>query len=277
MHRPLCLIHANCQGDELESLLLASSTFRRAYRLERYTNYTRESVPAASLAECAVFLHQHLGAEWGELSSDALLARLPKNTTSLCLPSLFFNGSWPLWTSDSPIDFGDSLLDRLIDEGVEKSVILSVYLNKDLSSFIDLQATLDLCIAREREKERYTTLPAVDWIVEHWKERSLFHTVNHPGKELMLRITQGVLGALDMPLLTPEEFASLPTLFPSYAEFDLPVHPQVAAFHGLRWVVRGQTYRVFGRRMTFEQYVSRYIDCRLNGFADTFLAYLQLV
>jgi hypothetical protein len=29
--------------------------------------------------------------------------------------------------------------------------------------------------------------------------------------------------------------------------------------------------------MTFEQYVSRYIDCRLNHMEDLFLGYLQVV
>jgi hypothetical protein len=29
--------------------------------------------------------------------------------------------------------------------------------------------------------------------------------------------------------------------------------------------------------MTIEQYISRYIDCRLNGYADNFPGYLQLV
>ena len=126
MNKPLCLIHANCQGDELEALLLASPEFRRAYRLERYTNYTREVIPAQSLAECSLFLYQSLGGEWGDLSSETLLTRLPKSASSLRIPGLFFNGCWPLWTSDSPIDFGDQLLDRLLAENTSKPVILQI-------------------------------------------------------------------------------------------------------------------------------------------------------
>lgn len=277
MSKALCLIHANCQGDELETLLLASSSFSRAYTIERYTNYTREQIPEESLAQCNLFLYQYLGPEWEGLSSQRLLSRLPSSAVSLCVPNLFFSGCWPLWTSESPIAFGDSLLNRLIDENASKAAILSIYLNKDLHSFVDMQALFEQSLARERAKERGAKILTLDWTLEHWKERPLFHTVNHPGRELMVLVAQAALKELDFPELEQQELDTVPEPFPSYAEFDLPIHPQVADFHGLRWVREGQTYNIFGRPMTFEQYISRYIDCRQNGYANEFLGYLQLV
>ena len=277
MSKALCLIHANCQGDELETLLLASSAFARAYDIERYTNYTREDVPEESLSRCSLFLYQQLGSEWSQLSSGYLLSRLPSSAVSLCIPNLFFNGYWPLWTSESPIAYGDSLLNRLIDESASKPAILNIYLNKDLRSFVDMQAVFEQSLAKERAKEQGAKIRVLDRVLEYWQERPLFHTVNHPGRELMLHIAQSVLRELDFPELKQKELSALPELFPSYAEFDLPIHPQVAKFHGLRWVRDGHVYNIFGRSMTFEQYISRYIDCRLNGYADEFLGYLQLV
>lgn len=277
MSKALCLIHANCQGDELETLLLASSAFTRAYDIQKYTNYAWEDIPEESLSRCSLFLYQHLGPEWARLSSEYLLSRLPSSAASLCIPNLFFNGCWPLWTSESPIAFGDSLLNRLIDEKASKPAILSIYLNRDLDSFVNMQATFEQSIAKERAKEQGTKIRVLDWILEYWKERPLFHTVNHPGRELMLHIVQSVLWEFDFPELNREELAALPKVFPSYEKFDLPIHPQVAKFHSLRWVREGQVYNIFGRPMSFEQYISRYIDCRLNGYAGEFLGYLQLV
>jgi hypothetical protein len=277
MQRPLCLLHANCHGEDLKILLEASPAFRSAYRLEYYVSYIKQPVPAQALEKCSLFLYQHLGAQWGDLASEVLLRKLPASAGILKLPNPFFNGYWPLWTSGGPIEFGDILLNRLIDEGVSKQVILSIYLRKDLASFVDLQASLDACIAREREKEKGACAAIVDWTLEHWKNRPVFHTVNHPGRELLQRVAQAILLRLDFPLLTDADLACLPDFFPSYAFFDLPIHPQVAAFHGLAFGGPGQRYTIFQRRMTFEEYVSRYIDCRLNGYADNFPGYLQLV
>jgi hypothetical protein len=92
-------------------------------------------------------------------------------------------------------------------------------------------------------------------------------------------VAQGILDALGLPPLTEREISlvGLHAAFPSYTDFELPVHPQVAAFHGLEFGGPQQTYVMFSRRMTFEQYISRYIDCRLNGLDGEFVGYLQLV
>lgn len=279
MDRQLCLMHANCQGDELETLLLASPAFTRAYRLVRRTNYTKEPVCPEELAACGVFLYQHLDAKWGTLSSASLLGRLGPSARALRIPNLFFKGYWPFWTSKSPISFGDSLLNRLIDEGAPKPAILKIYLRGDITHFIDLKALLEETIAIERKKEAGLEVRTVDFFLSGWREKMLYHTVNHPGRELLIHVAQGLLVALDLSPLTRQELDAVQRKgpFPSYADFDLPIHPQVASFYGLNFAGPEHTFAVFGKRMTFEQYISRYIDCRLNGLDADFLAYLQLV
>ena len=278
MQRKLCLMHANCQGEELETLFTASAAFTRTYRLVRRTNYTREPIADQDLASCDLFLYQHLDQSWGEFSSAALLRRLPASATALCIPNLFFKGCWPFWTSDSPIAFGDSLLNRLIDEGAPKPVILRIYLHGNVQSFTDLKASLEETVEKERQKERLTCVSTVDFLLERWKRQSMFHTVNHPGREMLIHAADGILEAAGLPPLTNDErAAAFRAAFPSYANFDLPVHPQVAAFYGLAFAGPESDFAVFGRRMTFAAYVSRYIDCRLNGLGDDFVSYLQLV
>jgi len=282
MHKKLCLLHANCQGKELAVLLQASAAFANCYRLVLRTNYTREPVSAQELAECGAFLYQYLDDTWEELSSRALLSslgQLAPSALALQIPNLFFKGYWPFWTAHGPIDFSDTLLNRLIDEGAPKAAILKLYLHSDITKFIDLKAALDETIAIERQKEVHSCVKYVDYLLRLWKQRTLFLTVNHPGPELLVHVAQGILDALGLLPLTEQELArpGLHTDFPSYTDFELPVHPQVAAFHGLKFGGPQHTYAVFTRRMTFEQYISRYIDCRLSGMDADFLGYLQLV
>ena len=185
-NKQLCLLHANCQGEPLARLLLLSAGFSRRWEVRHYTNYTRENIAEADLERCGLFLYQYLDGKWGELASSSLLARLGSEAGSICLPNMYFKGCWPFLTNDSPIDFGDSFLNRLIDQGVEKPAILKLYLHGDITKFIDLEAALAETFRLEEEKERHCAIKTVWLVRECWRRRMLFHTCNHPGKMLQV-------------------------------------------------------------------------------------------
>lgn len=280
MHRKLCILQANCQGDEYNRLLETHAGFMSRYRLVRYTNYTREHIPDEELARCELFLYQHLGENWGDLASDVLLAKLPPSTPSICLPNMFFKGYWPFWTGNGPIDYSDTLLNRLIDEGATKPMILKVYMQGGMFTPELLKKTFDDTIAHEREKEKRCFMTTWDLVLRHWRKEFLFHTVNHPGPRLLLHVANGLLDALNLPPLDPDATNRLVPQdepFPMYSFFHLPFHPKIAEFHKLSFGGAGYGFKVFERTMTFEQYISRYIDCRQNGYEELFTGYLQVV
>lgn len=260
-------------------LLQASRAFNRHYKITLRTNYTREDINKREISECEVFLYQYLDESWRSLSPPCLLEQLSTSALALQIPNLFFKGYWPFWTAQSPIDFGDALLNRLIDEGAPKPAILKLYLHSNIGNYVNLAAELEQTITIERRKEAGAYVKYVDFFLRFWKERPAFFTVNHPGKELLPHTAGGILEAMGLPPLRQEEYNPFMRAerFPSYANFELPVHPQVAAFHGLSFAGPKQDFAVFGRRMTFEQYISRYFDCRLNAMDAKFIGYLQLI
>lgn len=302
-HRSLCLIHANCQGDPLARLLAASPQFAARYEIRRYTNYLRERVAPAELSGCGLFLYQHLGEKWDDHASDKLLSMVNPTARVLRLPNMLFTGYWPFWTNKSPMDFGDAFLDRLVSMGLGMAEILHVYLHGDIAAKYDLDAMLRASLDVERDKERGADVergragcrdvdrgngaagrvlpggipavvaPTVELVESLWKEERLFATINHPNRRLVLHVAEGVLAALDMDPLPP---AVRDGFTDPYPEFELPIHPQVAAHHGLAFGGPDATYNIYGRRMTFDDYVRRYADCRLRGI-DNFIGYLQLV
>lgn len=290
--RSLCLIHANCQGDPLAGLLAAAPQFAERYEIRRYTNYQREHVPPAALSGCALFLYQHMGEKWDDHASARLLAMVNPAARVLRLPNMLFTGYWPFWSNRSAMDFGDSFLDRLVALGLGMAEILHVYLHGNLTAKYDLDAMLRASLAVERDKEQGTRNPAapacghagrdaippvvaptVDLVEALWKEERLFATINHPNRRLVLHVAEGVLAALGMDPLPPAVRAGCADPYP---EFELPMHPRVAAHHGLSFGGPDATWNVYGRRMTFEDYTRRYVDCRLRGI-DNFIGYLQLV
>lgn len=272
--KDLCVIHANCQAEPLMELLALSPDFSRLWEVKLYTNYIREEVPQADLDECGLFLYQHLGPEWGDLASAALLARLNPAAQDICVPNLFFKGYWPFWTSSSPIDFGDSLLDKLIDAGARKPEILKIYYHGQLSKFADLEETAGESLDLEERKDGRSPVKLAPILREHWREEPLFYTCNHPATRLLGSAANQLLGLLGFP---PLRAADLAAYRPEYSNFELPIHPQVAAALGLSFLEADHEFNIFGRRLTFLQYISRYIDCRQQGYEDGFLGYLQLV
>ena len=275
MNKELCIIHANCQADPMLELLLRHPLFCRRFVVEKYTNYRREKIDPARLAACDVFMYQHLGDKWGEHASTHLLNLVNPKALALRLPNMLFKGYWPFWTNRSPSDFGDSFLDRLLDMGLGKREILHLYLHSDITRKFDLTAMFEESIAIERDKEKGCVASYVDLMLHHFRQEQLFGTINHPRPRLLWHMTQGVLAALDLPALPGADSQAYAQFADPYAEFALPIHPQVAAFHNLVFAGANTRYEVFGKQKTFAEYVNNYVDCRLHGLAS-FVGYLQV-
>jgi hypothetical protein len=266
MSRELCLIHANCQGDSLRSLLEATPAFGRCFETRKYTNYLKESIPQQDFDRCRVFLYQHLGEKWNDQSSDALLARLHPVACPVKIPNLLFKGYWPLWTSKSAMNYGDMLLDLLVSRGYSESDVLHVYLRGRLTEKYNLNAILNESLFRERQKEKGAVIALAGFIEENWRTQRLFLSPNHPDKTLLLAAADAVLESLGLgrvPLSLRNAFT------PDYPDFELPIHPQVGAHFGLPFVSAGRLYSIYGRPMSFARYVACYVHClsrRLGNF-----------
>lgn len=272
MRRPLCLLHANCQGEPLAALLSSHPEFSRRYRVRHFVNYTREFVPPDSLESCALFLHQWLEPSWGELSSEAMRARLSPRATALCLPNFLFLGYWPFWDHAPGIEFSDFFLNELAERGLSKAECLRIYCDADVRRFHDPAPLVEKSFAVEREKERRWDLRCLDWVHARWKREQMFLTVNHPSKALAFHVAQEALRMLGFAPFTREDFAAMPEPFP---DFEQPIHPQVGRLFGLPFAGPERAYHTFGHCRTFRQYVSCYLDCRLNNIPDL-IAYLRL-
>jgi hypothetical protein len=271
MNKELCIVHANCQGEPLVSLLRLCPEFERRFEPRVFLNYAREPIPDEALARCRLFLYQHLGPQWNGLASEALLRKLDEDCASLCIPNMFLKAYWPLWSGEPGFDFRDVLLDRLLGMGLGRREILHVYLRGPLAAKYDLAGLIESSKAYEREKETRTPVKYLHLVEERLREERLFNTVNHPNRRLLFHAASEILRLLGLGPLDPELEERIPEPFP---EFELPIHPQVAQWLGLSFAAPGTRFAVFGRRLAFEEYAAAYVDCRLAG-SDDLVGHLQ--
>ncbi|MCL1985307.1 MAG: WcbI family polysaccharide biosynthesis putative acetyltransferase [Betaproteobacteria bacterium] len=273
MSRELCLIHANCQGDSLRSLLAATPAFARRFEIRKYTNYRKESIPQQDFDRCRIFLYQHLGEKWNDLASDALLARLHPMACQMRVPNLLFKGYWPLWTNKSAMNYGDVLLDLLVSRGYSASEVLHVYLRGKLAEKYNLNALLGENLFRERRKEKGAVIALTDFIEENWRTQQLFLTPNHPDKTLLLAIADAVLQSMGLGRIPPSLCRDFT---PGYPDFALPIHPQVGEHFSLPFADADRLYGIYGRAMDFARYAACYVHCLSRRFGD-FEAFLHMV
>ncbi|SDF06347.1 WcbI family polysaccharide biosynthesis putative acetyltransferase [Desulfovibrio legallii] len=270
----LCLLHTNCQGDALRPLLENTPAFARLFRIRQYVNYTREEIGRVDLRQCALFLYQWLAPKWGALSTEQLLPRLPPACRTLTVPNLFFKGYWPTWTREAPIDFGDSLLESLLAQGLTPTEALALYLRGApplLGDRAALEAAAEASLAREEAKEAAASIRCAPLIRERWREEQLFVTINHPGRELMCHVADSLLRLLGLGGLPP----SVRRAYVSPLEdFWLPVHPAVGERLGLPFARRDRRYPIYGQALTHREYTACYLACRSEKAAD-FLAFLR--
>ncbi|MGE4505975.1 MAG: WcbI family polysaccharide biosynthesis putative acetyltransferase, partial [Desulfovibrionaceae bacterium] len=242
------------------------------HEVRLFTNYTREPVPAEALARCEVFLYQHLGGNWGELASAALLARLGPGAARLAVPPMFLKAYWPFWKSNASMDYPDGLVDQLLDKGLPPREVARIYLHTKVVAAHDLDAALALSIQRERAKERHADIRHVDELLARFRGSMLFNTVNHPGHGMLCWLGRRVLERLGLSEPPEGVEAAMPELHP---EFRWPVHPAVGRHFGLEFAHAEARYPVYGRMLTHEEFIAEYILARSNNINE-FIAFLRV-
>lgn len=266
MGKELCVLHANCQGDALKELLEASPDFSAKFEIRHLRNYEKQALDQGLLDASRLFLHQYLVPRWGPLSTDEVLPRLSPASTAICVPNTFFNGYWPLALHHKDMhEYGDKLLEALLEKGLSDQEVLRIYLKGAPSLFGDVENIAASSLEREKEKEKHTPVKYVDFLEERWRDQQLFLTVSHPAPVLLVHIAQEILRLLELAPI-PETFAQ--NYVHPHNEFWHPIHPTVGALLGVPFASRERKYPCFGAELTHAEFTLVYLSCRRNNFAD---------
>lgn len=262
----MCLMHANCQGDALKQLLLASPDFAAKFEIRHLRNYQKAALDQGLLDSSRLFLHQYLAPKWGAISTDEVLPRLGGHCEALCIPNCFFTGYWPLRTHSAQMgEFGDMLLESLLEKGLSNEEILHIYLKGSPALFGDVEGFAQASLKREREREAHTPLKYVDFIEEHWRQEQLFLTLSHPAVPLLAHVAQKILKKLGLEPIS-EEF--LKNYAHPHNEFWHPIHPTVGKMLNIPFATKEKRYPCFGADITHEEFTLVYLSCRRNHFDD---------
>jgi hypothetical protein len=264
--KAVCVISANCQGAYIKALLERHAGFAPDFDVHYFVNYQKESVPAELLARCDLLIYQPLGANWGELSNDALRAAVPASCRRLSINYLTFTPYWPSFAGDprnepterypfGPFPYGDKWVIDRVQAGEPAARIAAAWASREYADSIDFDAVIDDYVETQRQIEQRRDQKLLDWIMDNFRATKLFETYNHPSQPLCIRQVDDLLQMLGYRALEGAEQLPLEYLKVN----QQPIHPQVARALDLGFEAAPDTlYRIWGKPMPFARYAAAY-------------------
>lgn len=266
--KSVCIISANCQGAYIKALLNAHADFARDFEVHYFVNYQKQSVPSELLARCDLLIYQPLGANWGDLSNDSLLAAVPEGCRRIAINYLTFPVYWPGFAIDprnvptpaypfGPFPYGDRVVIEALAAGESPARAAERFAADEYPGSVDLDAVIADYVLSQRQIETRRDQKLLDYIMAHFRSTKLFETYNHPSQPLCVHQVNDLLAMLGYRALEAAEELPLDYLTIN----QQPLHPGVARALGLAFEATGETpYRIWGRPMGFRAYAQAYAD-----------------
>ncbi len=264
--KSVCIISANCQGAYIKALLNAHADFARDFEVHYFVNYQKQSVPSELLARCDLLIYQPLGANWGDLSNDSLLAAVPEGCRRIAINYLTFPVYWPGFAIDprnvptpaypfGPFPYGDRVVIEALAAGESPARAAERFAGDEYPGSVDPDAVIADYVLSQRQIETRRDQKLLDYIMAHFRSAKLFETYNHPTQPLCVHQVNDLLAMLGYRALEAAEELPLDYLTIN----QQPLHPGVAQALGLAFEATEETiYRIWGQPMSFGAYAGAY-------------------
>lgn len=278
--KPVLAVFGNCQAQGLVGAIAGLPTCSEHFDIQYIpshpsmgdTTFDPEMLRRCSVVWEQVGLNQRLPG-WEDL---------PAGTRHIRFAELSFPILWPFNCVDprnrhDPPDFpwgawpyGDRVALQVAKDGMRGSAAVAAYIEQGSTIIPDPERMLDMEIARSRKRDQNVDLSMTDYILRHFREERLFATYNHASNILIWEMFLRLMGdtvLTEVPVEKTEldhckiAFTAPELVWPNFDNFQMPVHPGVAAAYGLNWVNETTTYRYYNQgTYTFADFMIKYIE-----------------
>jgi Polysaccharide biosynthesis enzyme WcbI len=198
-----------------------------------------------------------------------LLADIRSDTRMSRFPVLWFAAPWPYddfnglrdsiaRAQDDPslhtTTYYDGALAKLRRSKPDPEARIAAYRALDVPGIVSPQRVLDFETRRLEAQDARFDMGIGRYILEHFRDEPLFHTVNRPNGFVLAMLLRHLLGLLQIDVALP----ALPEL-DELQTIQVPIHPKVAETLQLRWADSKRCYRVLDEPTDWEGYVRGYI------------------
>jgi len=189
----------------------------------------------------------------------------------LRIPNIRGDFLWPFGTTELPPhhtglpadyyyahEYGDTFLNRMLLKKVAPRDAVDAYLAVDFVRKRDLGRIFEICMDRQRRRDRIAGVGVRQFIVNAMGTEPLFLSPGHPCERLLHLIARPVLDELVGSSMAARAVAGQYHGFPAWRV--APIHPGVGKFYSLNYVSADTRYLVYEEGYyTFEEYALRYM------------------
>ena len=287
--RPILLVYANCQGDEMHALASRLGHLAALYEVERvflgtlpeFVTQHGDAAARARLGRVRMVWEQSSQAYQEERGQ--IRALIPRDARWLRFPALTCSALFPFSLSDNRprgaalFPYSDMLAARLWREmggpdgrlaAVSDDAIFDRYMALSTKMMPGLDRLLERDMLQWQQRDRDSDIPMAPFLSEHLRTQQLFYTTGRgswiPTADMLRRL---VGESCDDPELRRHAVAEGERLSRDYVGNDalsVPVHPMVAERLALSWYDPRSLHAWGGYRFDFRDWIIRCVrlsDC----------------
>ncbi len=262
--KPTLVVSGNCQARVIWQALAESAEVKADYRPVYVRNFRKGDQGEArpeDLRDCALLLEQiaHKAPEMPGKES------LPPHNRLIRYPILWLGSLWPLHSDgprkasaasrqDDANPYGDRLILDLLDEGLGSDEAVRRWLETDVPALVDLDRLHEILEQKARLLDTRADVKLGGLVQDGFREQRLFVSRNHFSKAMFQQTLELVFAEIGLP--APE--LDLAKALRGMGDFEVPIHPSVAAHFGLRWWSADMSFAYNGKPLGMEAYLRRY-------------------
>jgi Polysaccharide biosynthesis enzyme WcbI len=207
-------VHGNCQAPAIATLLreVSPNWEVAAYEVHSQKILDEISLYRDAVTQADVIISQpvHDGyRDRDDLSLSWVRANAKRDVPLVMFPSMFFDGQLTGWRSVSIPGYGmpyqDMLVLHCVALGMNAARITTIVADENVypESFIEQEMGLSLAEMKRREDAERLDVLLSPFLEEHCRRARLFHVINHPYRQTLTHIANGILKHLGYSLAIP--------------------------------------------------------------------------
>lgn len=201
----------------------------------------------------------------GPLPSGASVVFVPHITSAFLWPLMGqahpSNSAIPFGDASGPYpaEFGDALLNRMIEDRIDPETAVNRYLQTDVAKLRRVERLRAAVLEKQHQRDHICGFQFAEHIESRFRTEKLFRSANHPERDLTMKFASDVFQkmGLDSNIIEKLNSHKISELFP---KTESPIHPSIAECFGLSYINAHSHYRYFSEgKYTISEYAMRYL------------------
>ena len=250
--KKLAILYGNCQMDGLQRYLLRCPAFNDEYEIMLlppvfdYTSARLRRLYEGFWKLCDLFVSMRVQREnrfSTKLATEELEALLPQRTKRLWIPNTFFRGYFPQARKNKRnvdtemhqsgrFPFSDYYVDTIVARGGTAAQAIQRILQPDFLQGDEILKKVETSLEELEKREKDCDIRISDYIREHYRERQLFYSENHPINEVIKVVAGRIVRSLGLTWILTDA-GEVESSFTLKGQ-DVPIYPAVIKALGLK-------------------------------------------